>query len=581
MSTIEKINDVFKVPIFYNKEKIELSKNIITDLELTETLDASGTSMYQYTFQPKTQVGKKILEQWPTYYTTDVAFIKDTQQLLRGFQNERTDTEEILTIWDDIKNDTGFKERYQYLDWSFLEFLNHSKQFLQIMSIYNMSSPVLSVLMPLFILIMPFFVMQAKGMTLSISEYIQVLKVLIRGHAIGKLFTQFQEVRWDEKVYLLISAAFYIFSIYQNVLTCIRFHENMKKMHEYMRKIQLFLKDTEEKMYVFLSQASALATYSTFNEKIQQTISKMSELRKELELIIPYKLSLQKVLQFGHILKYFYLLHTDTEYHNTMMFSLGFHGFLDNLKGFQENMNTKTIHFAKVSKANKVSKKKKKSKGKGKESYFKEGFYPALKNSDPKKNDIFLNRNMVITGPNASGKTTVLKTALINILLTQQMGAGFYSESYLEPYHFIHCYLNIPDTSGRDSLFQAEARRCKDILDIVRENDEQRHFCVFDELYSGTNPEEAVLSANAFMNYLVKNKNVHSLLTTHFVDLCKHLEKSSIFVNYHMDTHEDEDKSIVYTYELKDGISEKRGGIQVLKNMNYPEEIIENTFVRI
>jgi hypothetical protein len=37
----------------------------------------------------------------------------------------------------------------------------------------------------------------------------------------------------------------------------------------------------------------------------------------------------------------------------------------------------------------------------------------------------------------------------------------------LSPFDHIHSYLNIPDTSGRDSLFQAEARRCKEILDCI------------------------------------------------------------------------------------------------------------------
>ena len=64
-----------------------------------------------------------------------------------------------------------------------------------------------------------------------------------------------------------------------------------------------------------------------------------------------------------------------------------------------------------------------------------------------------------LTGTN--GKTTTIKTALINIILSQQIGYGCFESLKLCPYDNIYCYLNIPDTSGRDSLFQAEARRCK------------------------------------------------------------------------------------------------------------------------
>ena len=149
---------------------------------------------------------------------------------------------------------------------------------------------------------------------------------------------------------------------------------------------------------------------------------------------------------------------------------------------------------------------------------------------------------MIITGPNASGKTTILKSTLINIIFTQQFGCGFYDSAKFSPFKHIHCYLNIPDTSGRDSLFQAEARRCKEILDVITSNKKDSHFCAFDELYSGTNPEEAETSAAAFMLYLQKYKNVSSLLTTHFVKVCKKLDKIKGIENCKMVAEKNENK---------------------------------------
>jgi hypothetical protein len=155
ISNIEKINDHFKLPIFYNEERMELNKNITTDLELVKTVDASGCNpLYHYAFQPKTEFAVKVIEQMPNYYTTDTKFLKDTQKLLSTFEKSGAKTKEgfcatfskssILEIWDEIKNDTGFKERYHYIDWPMWEYLNKSDYFLQIMSVYNLAAPVIS-----------------------------------------------------------------------------------------------------------------------------------------------------------------------------------------------------------------------------------------------------------------------------------------------------------------------------------------------------------------------------------------------------------------------------------------------------
>ena len=138
-------------------------------------------------------------------------------------------------------------------------------------------------------------------------------------------------------------------------------------------------------------------------------------------------------------------------------------------------------------------------------------------------------------------------------------------------------YGDIPDTSGRDSLFQAEARRCRDILtSIEKYGPTSRHFCVFDELYSGTNPYEAIGSAAAFLQHLAKNKNISCIITTHFIGLCERLDKNDSFHNYHMKTKGNDD-DFKYTYLLKKGISLTKGGVRVLRDLDYPEEVITNT----
>ena len=344
-----------------------------------------------------------------------------------------------------------------------------------------------------------------------------------------------------------------------------RFHQNMTKIHEHLSSIKKYIENTEATMYNLLLYTDSLKTYEKFNNTMKEKLAVLTQLREHLGKISPYRLTYSKIGELGHVLKHFYDIYSDTSYNDAFLYSFGFNGYINNIDGIAENITNGHIHLAKFTQKKKMTS-------------LKNAYYPALINNNPIKNSFKFNKNMTITGPNASGKTTTLKTALINVIMTQQFGCGFYDSANINPYKHIHCYLNIPDTSGRDSLFQAEARRCKEIIDIVKNNDSKdTHFCVFDELYSGTNPEEAVLSAHAFMTYLIKFKNVNCILTTHFIDLCKKLNDNKAIENYHMKTVESSSDDFNYTYLLEKGISSVRGGIKVLHDMNYPKEIIDGT----
>ena len=208
----------------------------------------------------------------------------------------------------------------------------------------------------------------------------------------------------------------------------------------------------------------------------------------------------------------------------------------------------------------------------GKKMNIKDAFNPYLINNNPVKNDIELEKNMIITGPNASGKTTLLKTVLINQIFSQCFGCGFFKKATIPIYNSIHCYLNIPDTSGRDSLFQAEAKRCKQIIDSLQDNN--KHFCIFDELFSGTNPTEACASSYGFIKYL-NTKKIDFLLTTHLVDLCQKLENN--VKQCHMKVKQKNSFEFDFTYKIESGISTIKGGLKVLNDLCFPDEIIKKS----
>jgi hypothetical protein len=571
-SKVNEINDYFKLPIYYNDDKVELSKNIINDLELIKTVDSSCNPIYTFCFDNDNDISKKLNEQIVQYYTTDTNFLKDNQMLLQQYTplgvkytDYSTNYKKIVDIWNELKVDAGFKERYYFIEWEMLEFLNRSEWFLQFMSIYNLMSPVISLLVPIIILIIPFFVIKMKGLQITINEYIDVLKIVANQNAIGKLFVvNFNEINGQEKFYIFISAAFYLFSIYQNFMVCVRFNNNMKNIHSHFNEIKIYLQHTISSMENYLKYSEKLTSHSIFNETVREKLDILKQTQHKIKTITEYNMfNISKIKEIGYVFKCFYELHTDKIYDDTIMYSIGFNGYIDCLNGLQKNIFERKINYTTfIDNSNKT--------------LFKNSYYACLKEQNPIKNTIKLKKNIIITGPNASGKTTILKSTMINILMSQQFGCGFYDSANLKPFKYLHCYLNIPDTSGRDSLFQAEARRCKEILDTIDANKNDEHFCAFDELYSGTNPEEAEQSATAFMKYITKHKNVSCILTTHFMKVCKRLEKTKSIINYKMLTEREDDK-LNYKYILVKGISDIKGGIMVLKQMNYPKEIIDNT----
>ena len=554
----------FELPIFYNTQKVSLNETIQDDLEMTEMKSDPSLCLYNTLIQPKSTFAKNTLPLWKKYYTTDSSFLEDFQKLISSLKTngikclDCDQMDRVGNNWIEIHGKDGFKEKYQFVDWPYFEPLNNNAQFLQMMSIYNLISPVLSIILPVVLLIVPFFLLKLQGIPVTIGKYFEALKKILVAIPLGQLL-RFNEMSWDKRVYALVTCGLYLFQIYQNCLFCYKFHLSLYHMHEYLNNFKDYLTKTEKLMEEFLSNYSSLESFKSFNSSVDLNRKSIKGIRIELEKLTEYKLKPKNIMEIGKAMKLFYKFHCDSFYKQVMNYTFGFNGFIENLvdiHGQIENTFIAPCHFSK------------------KNCNMKGAYFAPLKNNTPVKNNITLKKNIIITGPNASGKTTILKTVLFNIILSQQIGYGFYNDASIIPFNHIHSYLNIPDTSCRDSLFQAEARRCKEIIDSLKSSSEnERHFCIFDELYSGTNPSEAVESANAYLNYLNNNPNIKYMLTTHYYDVCNKNKQNTS--NFNMKVLTNDNHEFKYTYCLEKGISTIKGGLKVLQDLNYPSEIIE------
>jgi energy-coupling factor transporter ATP-binding protein EcfA2 len=562
----------FQLPIRYldNSTVHPLSSTVSNDLELT-VIENPESSIYNLLFLPEHEFAKNMIHEWKTHYSTNIPFLVDTQSIIQQFdvykykmsENKYTvDCSNIMTVWKDTKEDKHFLEQYSYMDWEMLEYLNHSTPFLQILSFANITSPLMSLMIPILFLIFPFIILKIQKIPITFSIYVDTLKNIAKNHFIGKTLLNMQSMSWDKMIYVFITFGLYLMQIYQNINSCIRFYRNVNKVNNQLCEMREYLNYSIQSIEIFIDCYSDKVTYMNFIETAKTQLTGLKQLYEELDPISSFTHSLGKFKDIGYMMRCYYQLYSNQTYADSLQYSFGFEGFINNLSGVYTNFTKNHIANATFDQ--------------DKDTEFKSQYYPPHKDSEYITNDCSFNTNMIITGPNASGKTTLLKTTTINIIFSQQIGCGFYSSCVLNPYTHIHSYLNIPDTSGRDSLFQAESKRCKDILDIISSTDKSsRHFCIFDELFSGTNPNDAVKSAYSFLLYLSEIKNVNFILTTHYVSVCKKMKKVKTICNYKMGAKRNGDK-LIYTYKIKKGISKIQGGIHILRDMNYPEEILNS-----
>lgn len=581
-----KLENYFKLPIEMIEKKIVINKNIENDLELikfkneidiSNTLDISDTSdnlynenLYYSVLEPKNTLDKCIALKWGKYYTNDKNYLLETQTLLKKFKNnvyfedEASKNEKIFNCSEEIIKDNGFTEKYQYIDLPFLNKFNNDEICMQMLSIFNLANPVISLLAPVLLLLLPFFIIKLQGHEVTLESYLTHLKQVFSNHIIGQFFNDFYDAPLSTKIYLLISIVFYMFQTYQNVISCGKFYKNIKYIHNKLFELREYITNSISKFKNLLKYTESLLTYNNFNKYLNENINVLNNYLINLNRIKEYNISFSKLFQLGHLMKCFYKLNNDKNIIKSLYFSFGCNSYIQNLLTIQKHIKNNAMNYTTFIENDKKTN-------------FKNSYYSELlrdTSNNIVKNSYKLDNNLILTGPNAAGKTTILKSTLFNILLSQQIGCGFFDKAESKIYDFIHCYINIPDTSGRDSLFQAEARRCKEILNIIQENNDKNHFCVFDELYSGTNPEEAVSSASALLNHLDKKNNVNYILTTHYYKLCNQLDKK-ISKNYHMEIKKNKDNDdFKFTYKIKKGISKIKGGLKVLRDLEYPEDII-------
>lgn len=194
-------------------------------------------------------------------------------------------------------------------------------------------------------------------------------------------------------------------------------------------------------------------------------------------------------------------------------------------------------------------------------------YHPLLE--QPVKNSILTERGVLITGSNASGKSTFLKTVAVNAILAQTIHTCMADSYSAGLYRIMSSMALRDDLSGGDSYYIVEIKSLKRILNRMEEEGNPV-LCFVDEVLRGTNTVERIAASTQILKSLSK-ASVLCFAATHDVELTHLLEK--YYNNYHFE-EEIVDNDVVFHYQLMKGRAATRNAIKLLGVMGYDEKII-------
>jgi len=194
--------------------------------------------------------------------------------------------------------------------------------------------------------------------------------------------------------------------------------------------------------------------------------------------------------------------------------------------------------------------------------------HPLVKN--PVVNSLDTSTSILLTGSNASGKSTFLRSITMNMIMAQSI-CTVLAKDYEAPAFYIYSSMAIADDLlAGDSYFIAEIKSMKRIVDVI--STKRPVFCVIDEILRGTNTIERISASSELLKLMAKKKAL-CLAATHDIELCELLKQ-----DYHMLHFTEsitESGEVVFDYKVRTGPAMTRNAIKLLDALGFDKELVD------
>lgn len=197
--------------------------------------------------------------------------------------------------------------------------------------------------------------------------------------------------------------------------------------------------------------------------------------------------------------------------------------------------------------------------------------HPLIDN--PVTNDFEITDKAIITGSNASGKSTFMKSVAINCILGQTIDTCIAGSAEMQPLMVVTCMALRDNILTGESYYYREAKCLKRMLDLIKK--EKNVLVVVDEILKGTNTAERIAASKAILEYIAQTECI-TLVATHDNELTE----SGKYRNYHFQ-NEIRDNDIVFDYLIHEGKSTQSNAIALLAHLGYPEEVVERARINL